>query len=156
MISTFCISNDSTITYFSSSFHQKRKFNLKDLGEYFHPTLLEKPHSTPVSRLAGEKWVEPQHIYHLAGVIHKAHPEVEWDWENQFISIESDWRSDRYYNEYLALFGAKHLRDLRFILRSDGAWEDWGLGFLNYQRERESDESIKERVLERLNKWVCR
>ena len=94
---------------------------------------------------------ELQRVYHLASIIDKKHPDIGWNWLNQFYEAEKRERYQRYKMNFLQSKGRSTKLPL---FTSDYEAIDFDVAYTRYVKECETDEFLLQKTKERLKQWI--
>ena len=107
--------------------------------------------SALIEKLIPTSLGELQQVYHLASIINKKHPGVDWDWLNQFYDAE---KRERFYRYKMDFLQSKGRSTKSSMFTSDYEAIDFDVAYDKYVKECETDESLLHKTRERLKHWV--
>lgn len=150
MLRSFCIIQNNTVRYFGSGPNASEEYKEEELYQSYRYGPNGPLHSTLVFDLSGKRWAIDDQLYHLAGLIQEKHPDIEWDWFNQFGTVELERRQDAWEKDFIKEFGIVDKHQLHWYTCTDN-FETY-FRFKNYLENR--DQPIAERVKQKLEYWV--
>lgn len=150
MLSTMYYEIDKGIVYYDNFMKGEFKVLFADLAECYGYDDEPQVYSRAVSRLSSISLDRPHRVYHLAGMVQKHNPELDFAWEKQLLEFEKRVREYKYGKEYYQETG---LRPQSYF-SNDWHVMDWTVGLHKHLENCESDEQLRQKVKSGIRQWI--
>ena len=149
MISTLYFYEENAIGYWTPNLKEAWVFDFEDFSKHYYYTEGDGAFSTLLSQLMKVSKDSTNRVYHLAALIKKREPDINWGLEEQLYIFEKNIRLEKYQETVFKQMDIRRKPTFHFEYQMI----DFEVEFGSRIREIEPDELLEHRVKAKLKFW---